>query len=65
VLTGRYLARYVKMRELMPESAGGSWNAGRDTPGMAMALKDLQSPGRLHLARREGWKCKEWADSRL
>jgi hypothetical protein len=62
VLTGRYLARYVKMRELMPESAGRRWNGGRDPPGIAMAHKDLQSRGQLRLARRKGWKCKEWAD---
>jgi len=63
VLTGHYLARYVKMRELMLDRAGGEWNLGADAPVTLRADKDLPLPSRLSHARRDGWKCKDRARS--
>ena len=63
MLTGHYRARYVKMRELMLDIAGGEFKPGQTAPGTIRADKDLQLPRRLSHARREGSKCKEWAHS--
>jgi hypothetical protein len=61
MLTGHYLARYVKMRELMLDRAGREWNPGRDASVTIRADKDLPLPSRLSYARRDGWKCKDRA----
>ncbi len=64
MLTGHYRARYVKLRELMLDSGGGELKPRQIAPGTIHADKDLQLPRRISHARREGWKCKEWADGR-
>jgi hypothetical protein len=61
MLTGHYLARYVKMRELMLDRAGGEWNPRLDAHDTLRADKDLPLPSRLSHARRDGWKCKDRA----
>ncbi len=60
---GHYHARYVKMRELMPESGEGRQNPGQDARGMSLAGNYLQLWCRPSRARREGWRCKDRARS--
>ncbi len=61
MLTGHYRARYVKMRELMLENAGGKWKARQDASFILLADKELFYPGQTFPNHRGGWKCKEWA----
>jgi hypothetical protein len=61
MLTGHYRARYVKMRELMLDGAGGKSSARQYTSGTLLADKDLLPPSRLSHACRDGWKCKDRA----
>ena len=61
MLTGHYLARYVKLRELMLESAGEKANPRQEASRIPLADKELVYPGHAFPDRREGWKCKERA----
>lgn len=60
MLTGQ-LARYVKMRELVLENAGGKWKPSQEASCILLVGKELVCPRQPFPKRCEAWKCKDRA----